>query len=265
MDAPAAAARAARFSDRFVSYLIDTVPYAAGAVGTVWVLLVPMGRPPTPALVAAACSAWVTLAFGVQLVGNMRGATPGKALMGLRVVRRDGGGELGFGRSLVRALLWLLGSGLANAGFLLALLNRENRALHDYASGAAVVEAYGKSRGEGAAVFAAAALAAIGLFSLNLWTAWSRPTTADLEAVSRARSGLVVIALVQEAHMKREGVFASSLDQLAAASGDPAQFRAAMAELYRTDSFTVEGGNRRWRVKAQARDRFSTPIVREGP
>lgn len=265
MDAPAQEVRAARFSDRFVSYLFDTVPYAAGLIGTVWLLLGPLGKSPTPTLIAAVSAGWITLAFGVQLVGNMNGATPGKALMGLRVIRRDGSGRLGFVRALVRALAWLAGGTLANFGFLVALFNRENRALHDYLSGAVVVETYRKSPAEGAVLFLAGAAAAVGLFAFQIWSAWARPTAADLEAVSRARAGLAVIARVQEAHKEKHGTYAASLDELADSSGDAAEFKSAMAELYRSEGFTIEGGNRRWRIRASARDRFSTPIVREGP
>jgi uncharacterized RDD family membrane protein YckC len=257
--------RAARFSDRFVAYLLDGLAFMAGSVGTVWVLLGPLEKAPTPELLALVGAAWVTLIFGYQLVGNMTGGTLGKRLLGLRVIARDEGGAPGFGRALVRALVWLVGSTGANFGFLVALLNRENRTLHDYASGTVVVEVYQKSRAEGTALFLAGALGAIGLFTFQIYTGWARPTPRDKAAVSKAQEGLSVIAEVQEAYKAKNGTYATSIEQLADASGDPVEFRVAMAKLFMPEPFKMEAGNRGWRIRAAARDRFRTPVVKDGP
>lgn len=264
MDAAPIEVRAARFSDRFVAYLLDALPFGAGAVGTVYVLVGPMAKSPTPDLLATVGAAWITAIFAYQLLGNMAGGTLGKRALGLRVVARDGG-PLGFVRSLVRAVVWLLGSTGANFGFLVALLNRENRTLHDYASGAVVVEAYAKSRAEGMALFLAGALGAVGLFAVQLWSAWSRPTPNDRAAIAKANEGLSVIARVQEAYKEKNGTYAATIDQLAEVSGDPAEFRSAMALLFMPEPFKMEAGNRGWRISAAAKDRRRTPVRREGP
>lgn len=256
--------RAARFSDRFVAYLIDVVPFAAGLVGTVYAVLIPLAKPPTPETIALIASAWITALFGYQLIGNLTGATLGKRLIGLRLIRRDGAPP-GFGRALIRAAVWMLGTPVASFGFLVALLNKENRALHDFASGTVVVEAYRKSHAEGAALFLAAAIGAAGLFGWQIYSGWARPTPNDLQAVAKARKGLDVIALVQEAYKEKHGVYASSIEQLAEVSGDPAEFRAAMAALFLPEPFAMEAGNRGWRIRAVARDRHKTKIVRDGP
>lgn len=265
METEAVELRAARFSDRFVAYLLDGLPFIALSVGATYVLLGPLEKTPTPELLSLVGAAAGTALFGYQLIGNMTGGTIGKRLLGLRVVARDGGGPPGFGRSLVRALVWLIGSTGGNFGFLIALFNRENRTLHDYASGTVVVETYQKSRAEGTALFLAGALAAIGLFTFHVYSGWSKPTPRDKAAVRKAEEGLAVIAQVQEAYKAKNGVYATSIEQLAEVSGDPAEFRTAMALLFMPEPFKMEAGNRGWRIRAQARDRFRTTIVKEGP
>ena len=262
-DAPAL--RAARFSDRFAAYLIDAAPFGAGSVLSVWIVLFPLGKPPTPQVLALIGAAWVTAMFGYQLLGNMAGGTPGKKLLGLRLVARDGGGEPGFVRSLVRTVVWFLGTPAGSFGFLVALLNKENRTLHDFASGTVVVEATPKSAGSGAVAFVLAAGAAIALFGLQIGIGWLKPTPADSAAIAKAKDGLSVIALVQEAYKDKNGQYASSIDQLASASGDPEQFKAAMAGLFMPEPIEMEAGNRGWRIRALARDRRRTPVVKSGP
>ncbi|UPT72920.1 MAG: RDD family protein [Elusimicrobiota bacterium] len=96
--------RAARFSDRFVAYLLDGFPFGAGAIATVWVLLIRLEKAPTADLLATVAAAWITALFGYQLLGNMAGGTLGKRLLGLRVVLRDGGGTpASAGRSRARS------------------------------------------------------------------------------------------------------------------------------------------------------------------
>ncbi len=265
MESPGAIeTRAARFSDRFVAYLLDTAPFGAGAVASLWVLVGPLAKAPTPEFLALIMAAWVTAVFGYQLLGNLKGGTIGKRLLGLRVVARDGGPP-GFARSLIRASVWLIGSTAGSFGFLVALFNRENRALHDYASGTVVVEAQPKSAASGAALFLTGALGAIGLFGFQIYSGWVRPTPRDRAAVVKAEEGLAVIALVEEAYKAKHGTYATSIEQLADVSGDPAEFRAAMAVLFMPEPFKMEAGNRGWRIRALARDRKRTPVVREGP
>lgn len=256
--------RAARFSDRFVAYLLDTLPFGAGAAATVWVVLVPLAKAPTPELLALIGAAWITMVFAYQLVGNLKGGTIGKRLLGLRVIARDGGTP-DFARSLIRALVWLLGTTAGSFGFLVALFNRENRTLHDYASGTVVVEAYRKSAAEGAVLFLAGALGVIGMFGFQIYTGWARPTPRDRDAVTKANVGMAVIAQVQEAYKAKNGTYATSIEQLAEASGDPAEFRIGMSMLFMPEPFKMEAGNRGWRIRARARDRRRTPVIGEGP
>jgi uncharacterized RDD family membrane protein YckC len=255
--------RAARFSDRFVAYLFDVLPFGLGAAATVWIDGVTLGRPLTPERLAFVGAAWATLIFGYQLIGYLNGGTLGKRLLGLRVVSRDGGAP-GFGRSLARALVWVIGSA-GSVGFLVALFNRENRTLHDYVSGTVVVEARPKSAVEATALFLIGALGALGLFGFQIYSGWSRPTTHDRAAVAKANEGLSVIARVQDVYKETHGTYATSIDQLAEASGDPAQFRVAMALLFMPEPFKMEAGNRGWRIRALARDRKRTLVTRSGP
>lgn len=66
------------------------------------------------------------------------GKTVGKAVVGLRIVRRDGA-DLEAGRALRRAIVFPLDFLTLGIGFALALVDRERRTLHDVLSGTAVV------------------------------------------------------------------------------------------------------------------------------
>jgi len=66
------------------------------------------------------------------------GKTVGKAVLGLRIVRRDGA-DLEGRRAVTRALVYPLTFLSLGIGFAMAVVDRERRALHDVLAGTAVV------------------------------------------------------------------------------------------------------------------------------
>jgi uncharacterized RDD family membrane protein YckC len=66
------------------------------------------------------------------------GKTPGAALLGIRVVRRDGG-HLGFRRAFVRTVVFPFSFLFFGLGLVGVVIGREHRALHDVAAGSTVV------------------------------------------------------------------------------------------------------------------------------
>lgn len=91
-------------------------------------------------LVVAAVVSWAFLYTWVSLV--VAGRTPGKALVGLRVVRRDGS-PLGTRHAFVRVLTFPLAFALFGLGFIGILVGKERRAIYDVLAGTAVVYDWG--------------------------------------------------------------------------------------------------------------------------
>lgn len=259
-----AEARAARFSDRFVAYLIDTLPFAVGAVAFAWVWGFPLAKPLGPDEMSRICAGAATLAVLYQFLANAAGGGVGKRLMGLRVLTKDGD-KVGPGRALARALGWALSTPLCNFGFLVALLRSDGRTLHDLLAGTTVVEAYPKQRGEGAVLFFAGALGAVALVAVNVGTTLTRPTDADIKAIARAQEGLSVLAEVQAAHKAQFGSYTNDLSAMASVSGDAAQFDKALTELFDRTSLRIEAGNIGYRMSARAKDRRRTLLTLKGP
>ncbi len=83
---------------------------------------------------------WAFLYVAVGL--GLAGRTPGKAIVGLRVVDREGE-PLTPRQAIVRTMAFPLSFLLFGAGFLGILLGRERRALHDVIAGSAVVYDWG--------------------------------------------------------------------------------------------------------------------------
>ncbi|MFA6002720.1 MAG: RDD family protein [Elusimicrobiota bacterium] len=257
--------RPAKISDRFVAYCLDLVPFAAGFCASLFILMVKLQAvPPTQQSVMRIGLLWAGLLLAYQFAGNVTGGTVGKRLMGLRVVRRDGG-PLGVLRSLARSVGYFVSTPLCNFGFLIALVHPESRTLHDLVSGALVVEDRYKDPAETWMLFLAALCAVCVLFFGNIYFARVRPLPSDMLAVQKAREGLVILAQIQDEYKARHGVYTKSAADLAETSGDPEEFRKAMLEIYEPNRFRIEAGTRKYRISAAAKDRHKTRVSIEGP
>lgn len=255
--------RPARFSERFVAYLLDTLPFIVGSVAALWVWGSVLQRSMTPSVMAADGALWLALAALWQFAGNLAGGTPGKRLLGLRVVDATGENP-GLVRAFLRAAAWLfLSTPFANFGFWLALFQPRTRALHDLVAGTYVVE-HGPRRTDGTLAFLLAALAAVGLFTLQYWFNVVRLRPDDIIAIEKADNGLFVLAQIEEAYREKHGTYTDSLNDLADASGDAELFRSAMLDVFRPRPFRLQAGNMRWRVVAAAKDRRNTLVTRQG-
>lgn len=270
-DSPASAAadaelelRPAKINDRFIAYALDALPFAGGYLLSILIAVTKLHSVYSGPLALRAGALWAGVYIFYQFAGNASGATVGKRLMGIRVVRRDGA-PLGWGRAWVRALAYLLSTPLCNAGFLVALFHPESRALHDLISGSLVIEPKPKNSAESAVLFAAAMGLVAAMFGGAITATLNLPTRSDLLAIEKARDGLVVLARIEEAYKAKTGTYTSSLAELAAASGDMEKFRSAMGEIFEPNLFQLEAGNRRYRISAAAQDRKKTRVAVEGP
>jgi uncharacterized RDD family membrane protein YckC len=66
-----------------------------------------------------------------------RGATPGKRLLKLRVIRQDGNEPLGYTKAAIRALGYIVSS-ILGVGFLMIAFNDRRLGLHDMMAGTRV-------------------------------------------------------------------------------------------------------------------------------
>ena len=132
---------------RFLAFLIDVVVsaglFALGLAAASLAAQVVTGHSVswnrTNIVVAIILGAWEFFYFGYSWAAS--GRTFGMAVLGVRVVRADGGG-LDPWRGVVRALVFPLSFLFLGLGFLGILVQREHRALHDLIAGTAVIYAW---------------------------------------------------------------------------------------------------------------------------
>jgi len=80
-------------------------------------------------------------AYLVAFDGGARGATPGKRIVGIRVVDNATHGRINYRRAAVRRLVYIVGGLAFYIGWLWVLIDPGNQALHDKAADTLVIKA----------------------------------------------------------------------------------------------------------------------------
>lgn len=129
--------RYAGFGIRLAAYIIDAI-----IIGIIVGLLRTLGQ-------AIGSDTLATLGSGVgSLIGiiyyvyfwGARGQTPGKQILGLRVVGRDGGtGGIGYGAAFLRWIGYLISAAILFIGFLWIIWDPEKQGWHDKIAGTHVI------------------------------------------------------------------------------------------------------------------------------
>jgi uncharacterized RDD family membrane protein YckC len=139
-------AETAGFWIRLAAYLLDAL-----ILGLVTgVILVPvtlfaamLGQRSQGAVIALSIVGWlavlvVSLAY-VIVPWARSGATLGKKMLSLKIVRDDGVEPLGYGKAVLRLIGYMVSGMILNIGFLMVAFTEGNKGLHDMIAGTRVI------------------------------------------------------------------------------------------------------------------------------
>jgi uncharacterized RDD family membrane protein YckC len=154
MTASVAAGTRAGFVTRLAAFVVDAAILSLGIRGTIWLLdvnfrLLRRFALPVSLTTLVLLASPLVVALYEIVFWRLRGQTPGKWLLGIRVVAL-GGGKVGVGRAIVRVVGYLVSALPFYLGFLW-VLGPERRGFHDRLANTEVVRAGPTSRGTPAA------------------------------------------------------------------------------------------------------------------
>ncbi|MDR0735194.1 MAG: RDD family protein [Elusimicrobiota bacterium] len=247
--------------ERAIAFLLDVSLFISLCFWLFYILVKFAGWQPEDAHIQA----WFA-GFGVlfilycALLGCGGRRTLGKALIGIAVVNKDTLQPLGFVKSFLRALGYIVGLITAFGGFALALLNKRRRAVHDFLGGSIVVSTREKSAAE-SAVVAAMGTALMGMCAFFVYYAFFiAPSAYQKMLVANADKELERIAQVQIYHRVVYGSYTPDIVRLGLISGDPVQFQREIQRNLKRRGFSMGVGRDGFTLKAVAKDKKETEV-----
>ncbi len=252
--------RPAGFNERFLAYVLDALPFVAGAQFSLNALVKAGVMPYTPANEWKWKALWIFAYIVYETVLSSGGrATLGKFAMGIRVRAADGG-DLPAGKAFVRAVGYFISSATLNIGYFLALFTPNKRALHDYIAGSRVVSV--RERGEVAdglvLAFSWGLMAILAVSWLNQTVL--RITPGEKAQIVAAHRTISKLARLQEIYAQREGHYTNDLKALADLTGNVNAVRAELFKTLQPDSLMIASNGRRFKITAKARNWRKTEV-----
>lgn len=252
----------AYFSERFIAYIIDTLPFGALWYGSVY-HSISSGAELAPALIAKWGLLWLALYWLYVTLFTAGGrATVGKLIMGLRVRSMDGD-NLSLFHAGVRTFGYFISGGLFYLGFVLALFT--GLALHDHMAGSYVERVRPRSAlGSGVVILLSWAFFT-GFFYMWIYGVFFRTSPEAKAQIEMAQKGLYGLARLEALHRDKYGYYPDSIARLAYLSGDPAKFKHDLLKIYRADGFVLTGNKDTFEISARALDLKGTRVTLSGP
>ncbi|PIS46658.1 MAG: hypothetical protein COT17_07445 [Elusimicrobia bacterium CG08_land_8_20_14_0_20_51_18] len=259
-EAPEAADNTAGFNERFLAYLIDTLPFVFLAYYTFVMMLKYNVLQYSSSAELKWKAVWIIVFITYETVFSSGGrATLGKYLLGIRV-RDKNGEELSLVKSFLRVVGYFLSSLTINFGYLMALFTPQKKALHDYLAGSRVIRVRGK--GDFAEGFILVASWSLLAFFVGSWIqrTWLTFTPVEQKQIFTARRTLSKIAKLEEIHSRKYGFYTNDIRKLAELTKNIPAVRAELAKNLAPDSLEIATNGRDYVVSGKARNWRKTRI-----
>ena len=250
----------AGFNERFLAYAIDALPFVAGAYIT-FSILVRNGTLRNTFAAQNECKlAWICAYVLYETFLSSGGrATLGKYLMRIRVRAADGS-DLPAGKAFIRSVSYFVSAAPLNLGYLVALVTREKRALHDYLGGSRVISI--KERGDLADGMVLAVSWALIAMLAGSWINQNflRMGPDEKKVVTTAQTTISKIAKLEEIHKMVYGGYTEEMRRLAALTGNPSAVRNEIIRTIEPDTLVIASDGRDYIITAKARNWRKTEV-----
>jgi len=250
----------AGFNERFLAYLIDTLPFVflnyytltlaikngfitySSSIETKWKII------------------WSIIFIIYETIFTSGGRrTIGKKILGLKVISKDGN-NLSLSKAFIRAIGYFISSFTFNIGYLLALTNSKRISLHDFLASSLVVKTKEKSAfADGLILTLSWGLMA---FFIANWANRTilKPTPLEQKQINEARRTLAKLAKLEEIHYRKYGFYTNDLKKLAELTGNINAVRYELAKTLEKGSIEIASNGKSFIISAKAKNWRKTRI-----
>jgi len=250
----------AGFNERFLAYLIDTLPFVflnyytltlaikngfitySSSIETKWKII------------------WSIIFIIYETIFTSGGRrTIGKKILGLKVISKDGN-NLSLSKAFIRAIGYFISSFTFNIGYLLALTNSKRISLHDFLASSLVV----KTKEKSAFVDGLILTLSWGLmaFFIANWANRTilKPTPLEQKQINEARRTLAKLAKLEEIHYRKYGFYTNDLKKLAELTGNINAVRYELAKTLEKGSLEIASNGKSFIISGKAKNWRKTRI-----
>jgi uncharacterized RDD family membrane protein YckC len=250
----------AGFNERFLAYLIDTLPFVFLSYYTLTLAIKNGFITYSSSIETKWKIIWSIIFIIYETIFTSGGRrTIGKKILGLKVISKDGN-NLSLSKAFIRAIGYFISSFTFNIGYLLALTNSKRISLHDFLASSLVVKTKEKSAFvEGLILTLSWGLMA---FFIANWANRTilKPTPLEQKQINEARRTLAKLAKLEEIHYRRYGFYTNDLKKLAELTGNINAVRYEISKTLEKGSLEIASNGKSFIISAKAKNWRKTRI-----
>jgi len=252
--------RIAGFNERFLAYLIDTLPFVFLNYYSLTFLIKNNYLIYSDSLASKWKWGWIALFIIYEVIFTSGGrVTLGKKLLGIRVVSKNGE-NLSIIKAFIRVIGYFISSFTLNLGYIAALTNKNRISLHDLLASSRVIRTREKSPFvEGAILVLSWGLMA---FFVAGWANRTvlQVTPSEKKQINEARRTLAKLAKLQEIHYRKYGFYTNDIKKLAELTGDIKAVRYELSKTLAEGSLEMASDGKTYVITAKAKNWRKTRV-----
>lgn len=252
--------RIAGFNERFLAYLIDTLPFVFLNYYSLTFLIKTNYLIYSDSLASKWKWGWIALFIIYEVIFTSGGrVTLGKKLLGIRVVSKNGE-NLSPVKAFIRVIGYFISSFTLNLGYIAALTNKNRISLHDLLASSMVIRTREKSPfTEGAILVLSWGLMA---FFVAGWANRTvlQVTPSEKKQINEARRTLAKLAKLQEIHYRKYGFYTNDIKKLAELTGDIKAVRYELSKTLLEGSLEMASDGKTYVITAKAKNWRKTRV-----
>ncbi len=250
----------AGFNERFLAYLIDTLPFVFLHSYT-FTYAIKYGYITYSSDIEAKWKwLWIILFIIYEVIFTSGGRrTLGKKIMGIKVISKDGN-NLSLFKAFIRVIGYFISSYTLNFGYIVALFNRKRISLHDFLSSSMVIKTKEKSPFiEGLILVVSWSCLA---FLIANWANRTilQLTPAERAQIQQARRTLAKLAKLEEIHYAKYGFYTNDIKRLAELTGNVKAVRYELSKTLAENSLEIASDGKTFIISARAKNWRKTKV-----
>ena len=250
----------AGFNERFIAYLIDTLPFVFLNYYTLTFAIKNNYIIYSDPITSKWKWGWILLFIIYETIFTSGGrVTLGKKIMGIRVVSRNGE-NLSILKSFLRVMGYFISSLTINLGYIIALFNKKRISLHDFIASSMVIRTREKSSfAQGFILVLSWGLMA---FFIASWANRTllQVTPSERKQINEARRTLAKLAKLEEIHYRKYGFYTNDIKRLAEITGNIKAVRYELANNLADGSLEIASDGKNFIITAKAKNWRKTQV-----
>ncbi|MCX7641591.1 MAG: RDD family protein [Elusimicrobiales bacterium] len=254
----------AGFNERFLAYLIDTFPFVFLNFYTLGVAIKNNYVIYSDAVATKWKIFWILIFILYEVIFTSGGrVTIGKKILGIRVIHKNGGNLTPL-HAFIRVIGYFISSFTINIGYIMALFNRNRRALHDFFASSVVIRTREKSPfAEGVILIISWACLA---FLVGSWLNRTilAVTPSEQKQINEAKRTLLKLSKLEEIHYRKYGFYTNDIRRLAELTGNVKAVRYELSKTLSEGSLEIASDGKSFVISAKAKNWRKTKVEVSG-